>query len=614
MKGQVAVGHPAGFGGPAPDWSYGPGGQPPVRRGKSVEDLGDTGWAKERERMVRLHQVQQLHQLQVQQQQQQQVGFPGYGVVPGHPQGPMMFMGPGHPVPVPVHHGGMVCVPGGPMVGGPPAPPPGHNMQHAPWPVNWENHQPHMEYQNAEDLRPQSRDRYYHPGSEDGHLGLRRSERISKGQHCFYQGPEDYNSQHHSGEPPHHDDHGDPRGQERYDPSGEERQYDRNKQDHWVTERNYESDSYDSRRVRDADRKHYDIHRAQDYYEDRKHGPRERDEYDRRRQDSRYDERDSYSDDNRQRRVSDGDNDRYHDRYNDRDNHCKDRDYTDQREQDRYRRREDDRYDERKPKDRHIDEHYDRREKHYRDGNSRDCEGDHCDSARGERYGDDYDRRDSYDHRDEDHRGPRRRDPYRDADTSERRAEDRASPLKDRHDRRYDYSPKDRYDFEGGDRRREAERYDHSPRDRYDQHQRVEDRRWREGGGEHGDEAGTLQRREAREKFRDTRSLSMDSRYEEQPPDGSTEHCEKWVEEQNRKLKLGELHSFENPETYRSRAEEDQETGYESCPGGPVRKRGHKPVYLGSLDRNSFYRKTAPSSLKNSQFATTRKKKSGNDS
>ncbi|XP_030195781.1 dynamin-binding protein isoform X2 [Gadus morhua] len=629
MKGQVVLGHPAGYGGA--DWSYGPGGQP-VRRGKSVEQLGGADWAKENERVVRLQQLQQLHHLQIQQQQQQQqqqVAFPGYGPVPGQPQGPMMFMGPGHPV----HHGGMVSGPGGHMacVGGPPAPPPlpGH-MQAAPWPVHLANqvhtrpqemvpHQPRLEYKNPgepafEDLRPLSRDLYYHPGSEDGHLGLRRAERVSKAQHCFYQGPEDYNSHDRSREPPHNNDHVDQRGQERYNAPAEERQYQRNKQDHWATERSYESDNTRvprdlehadatrdrySYRGRNEDRRYSDDHREQDYYEDRKyvkHDPRERGEYDRRREDSRYDEKEGRRDDYRERL----DGDRY-----------KDREYLDQREQDHYRRREDDRYDydDRKPKDHPPDDYYDRRDKKYRDANGRAGEEtfysgrDQSDSAWDERY------RDGYDRKGDDHPGARRRDRYEeDIDPCERRAGDptREHSSRDRYDRRYDYSPRDRYDFEGAEDRRGGS--DSSRQGRYD-HQPGDDRR-RYDSGERGESVGTLPRNRARERFQVVRSLSEDTRYEEPPPkDGKTKHCERWVEEQNRKLKLGELHLLEDPETFRRGAEEDRETGYESCSGGGGRKRGHKPVYLGSLDRNSFYRKTAPSSMKHSQFATTRKKK-----
>jgi len=74
-------------------------------------------------------------------------------------------------------------------------------------------------------------------------------------------------------------------------------------------------------------------------------------------------------------------------------------------------------------------------------------------------------------------------------------------------------------------------------------------------------------------------------------------------------LALREIHSFEDPVVYRH--SDDREKGYESSAGSAGSKKGHRPVYVGSLDRNSFYRKTAPSSLRKSPFATTRKQSKG---
>ncbi|KAI3365240.1 hypothetical protein L3Q82_010330 [Scortum barcoo] len=533
----------------------------PVRRGKSVEELGDAGWARERERMAHLQHMQQLHQMQL---QQQQVGYPPYGVVPpGQPQGPIMVARPGDPVPAPgcamPVNGGMMV----PVVG--PVPSPGHVP--APWPVQWENqpqirqgnvsHQPSWEYDDRHkaalnERRPQGRDVYFHPGSEDGHLDVRISE--WKGKHCFYQGPEDYSHQDYS-RVPQEKANNDYRTQEGYGKLDE----DRRRRDDWVRETDHNSERHDHRNHRDLEEyDHKDKYRHRDYY-DRKYNERY-DEREQQHNDSRkhrkHDLRDSYN------KTITGDSDRCYDR---------DRDYYDSKESNRYRekeyyqrREEDYYYDERKRKehycDRYSEDRFDHREDNYRDRDAYNRRGEEASTSKG---------RGQYDSEVEDC-GYKDRDHYN-------RYKDIGD---DRKDERYDHRRRDHY--------RTREHYDHENEDHYQS---------REGERSHY---------KPRDRYRDLRSISMESRYEEYPKKDRKTHCEEWVEQQNQKLALREMLSFEDPVVYRH--SDEQEKGYESSAGSVGSKRSRKPVYVGSLDRNSFYRKTAPSALRKSPFATTTRK------
>ncbi|XP_017292891.1 dynamin-binding protein isoform X2 [Kryptolebias marmoratus] len=559
MKSPVVYGNPVMFN----PGNWNPAAGVPLRRGKSVEELGDAGWARERERMVHLQQLQQLHQLQL---QQQQVAYPGYGAIPpGQPQRPVLVASPapGCPMPVP---GAMMMPVGGPV------PPPGHVS--AQWPVQWDNQvqirQDNVIQQPSWELDDQQKaafgDRgnvYFHPRSEDGHLDLRISE--WKGKHCFYQGPDDYNSV------PQERDNNDFRTQESYGTLDKERRG----RDDWDRENEHHSDrrcrrdleEYDySDKYRDRD--HYDRkyneeydERGKKYRDTRKHYKHDRREHD--RYNSEYE--DTY------------DKDTYHrDHYRDKD-YYEDRDYYDSKERrelrgkDHYRRREEDRYyDERRPKD----HRYDRRAE-----------------DRYESRENDYKHRDDYDRRGEETQRSHRRGQY-DSEVDEHwenRENDRRYRYKDsRDDRKGDYFSHKRRDYYKRDdyERRAADHYDREYEDRYES---------REGEHSH---------RRPRDRYRDLRSISLESDYEENPPKDHKTHCEKWVEQQNKNFAPGKMHSFEDPIVYQH--DDDQERGYESSASS---NQGRKPVYVGSLDRNSFYRKTAPSSLRKSHFATTRKEK-----
>ncbi|XP_028331612.1 dynamin-binding protein isoform X3 [Gouania willdenowi] len=543
MKSPVVYGNPGMF---APvEWNYGAGA--PIRRGKSVEELGDAGWARERERLIHLQQMQQLHQLQL---QQQQVGYPGYGVAPhGQPQVPVFLHSPGDPVTachMPVQGGMMVPVgvPVQPTVNVPP-----------PWQLQWEN-QPQMRQVNAAN-QPTSKDVYFHPRSEDGHLDLRISE--WKGTNCFYQGPEDYNHQDYNQS---FDNDCDSKTQDRYNKVDE----DRREREEWLRE-NDQSDRHNRRARRDSadydyhdkyrHRGHYDQRYSEEYEEEKQghesrkhHDSRQRDHYNS-EYDDYYDRKDTYAHRDKYDRHYESDRDYYD---------AKDRYYS--REKDYYRHKEDELYNtERKRKDCYYDrweeDQYDRRENNYKDRevyNQR--EEDTCTSKR----------RGKYDSKDDD----RYRYRYREDSRDEHHF----------HNNR-DYKTRERY------KRRDGDRYDHEKEDRYDA--RDEDPR----------------QCNPREKYRDLRSNSMDSQYVEYPLKNHKTHCEEWVEEQNLKLARGEIQSFEDPGLYQN--SDDQDIEYSRGSGRDGSKRGRKPIYVGSLDRNSFYRKTAPSSLLKSKFATSRK-------
>ncbi|XP_008434896.1 dynamin-binding protein isoform X4 [Poecilia reticulata] len=538
MTSPAVYGNPVMFG--PGDWN--PAAGVPLRRGKSVEELGDAGWAREQERMAHLQHLQQLHQMQ--QLQQQQVAYPGYGVLPpGPPQGPVLVASPVPPGHMPVPGGMMVPV-------GVPTPPPGHVQ--APWPA--QVGQANVFHQQA----PLGHDVYFHPRSEDGHLDLRISE--WKGKHCFYQGPEDeYNLQNNV---PQERDSSDIRTYEGYG-----QMEDRGGRNDWGREDEYYSERYDHRRQRDSEEYNYrDRNGDRDCY-DRKY----KDQYEERGE-KHYDTRKHRREDDRYSNQYEDYHDRK-DKYAHRDNqwdrdYCEDRhrDYYDSK--DRYRSREKDHY-------RHREE-----ERYYEEQKSRNGRSDHYAEDRYEQRDRDYKHRDDYDRRGEEAQRSKRRAQY-DSEAEERweyRERDRNYRSRDSGDERYS-------------RRREYETREDN--DYYDQkyESREEER----------------PHHRARDRIRNLRSVSVDPDYEEYPAKDRWTHCEKWVEQQNEKLARGEIQSFEDPIMYCHSNE--QERGYESSAGNNGSKKNHKPVYVGSLDRNSFYRKTAPSSLRKSPFATTRRQK-----
>lgn len=551
MKSPVIYGNPVMFG--TVDWNYSAG--PPIRRGKSLEELGDAGWARERERAVHLQHLQQIQQVQL---QQQQVGYHGYAVVPpGQPQAAVMLTRPGDPVtgcPVPVH-GGMV-LPGGLV------PPQVHVP--AQWPVQWGG-QPGWEYTDGQkaaliEKSHQRQDVYFHPGSEDGHLDVRISE--WKGKHCFYQGPEDYG---------HQDYRNVARDNVDNDFRTDEELEDRQRGDNRAKENYHYSERYDRSH---RDREEYD---SKDKNRGRDHYDRQYDDYNDNREHPHYSRRKPHKSDRREqeyynndygdycdRKISSANRDSYKNsgHYSDHD-----RDYYESRESHRYRdngryrRRKDDSYyddyeDQRYYSDNYAEDRYGSREYDSKERGAYNK----CSEGTYSR------RRRQYDSEPETHCGSREKEHFkRYKDTGDNRRDGDYDHKREH----YVWRPADRHNYDTQDDRK-GERSDYNSRERY----------------------------------RDLRSLS----YEEYPKKHNKTHCEEWVEQQNKKLALREVDSYEDPIIYHH--SDEQEKGYESSAGSTPSKRGVKPVYLGSLDRNSFHRKTAPSSVK-AQFATTMRKNKG---
>lgn len=439
----------------------------------------------------------------------------------------------------------------------------------AQWPVQWGGH-PGWEYNDGQkaafiEKSHQRQDAYFHPGSEDGHLDVRISE--WKGKHCFYQGPEDYG---------HQDYRNAARDKVDNDFRTDEELEDRRRGDNRVQENHHYSERYDrshrdreeygsreKNRCRDRyDRQYnqYDENREHPHHSSRKHH-----KSDRREQESYNSEHEDYYD----RKISSANRDSYKDsgHYSDHDrDYYESRESCHYRENERYRRRKDDfdyddYEDQRYYSDHYAEDRYGSRQYDYKErGAYKKCsEGTYPR------------RRRQYDSEPETHRGYREKEHY--------------NRYKDTGDNRRD-----------GDYDHKREHYERRPVD----HHNYDTQDGRKGEHSHHN---------SRERYRDFRSLSVDSSYEEYPKNHSKTHCEEWVEQQNKKLALGEMHSYEDPIVYHH--SDEQEKGYESSAGSTRSKRGVKPVYVGSLDRNSFYRKTAPSSVGKAQFATTMRKDKG---
>ncbi|XP_053720713.1 dynamin-binding protein isoform X6 [Synchiropus splendidus] len=524
MKSPVVYGNPVMF---APvDWNYPV--SAPVRRGKSVEDLGDSGWAKERERIAYLQHLQQLHLLQ-----QQQVVYPACGVVsPGQPHGPVMVTAQGNPLPAPGYHmpahPGMMLAQTGPMaaVGGiAPLPVPVADSFQAQWDKQAQSRPGNVGHP--------SKNVYFHPGSEDGHLDVRISQ--WRGKNCFYQGPE-VHSQH--TQEPRERSNSDPRSQECYGRSAEDRSRD-------VFRRENEpemSDPYDQRTQRDFDSYDHkskctsrDRYRKGDHYDER-----DLRYYDDSRHHNSYYSEDGYDRKDRERDYWDDDYDR-------------DYDYTPgrrSRKTERYNYMEDDSYEDRRYRERfYAEEHKDRAYKN------------------------------SCNQRDEGHNGKYRERCGYESD-KERNNFNRYRDINND-------KPKEHDNFRDHGRHKEKDHYKYEEALMYEKRSKG------------------LSPSKNRDRYQDLRSMSVDFQFEDFSKKAHKTHCEEWVEQQNKKLALRERHSMEDPGVYMHSIE--PEKGYESVGRSSRSKRVRRPVYMGSLDRNSFYRKTAPSTLRTSAFPSKTK-------
>ncbi|XP_039521016.1 dynamin-binding protein isoform X3 [Pimephales promelas] len=559
MKGQVALGHPMSFA-PVP-WDFK---RPPPKRGKSVEELVSEGWEKERC-------MQMLHFQQQQQLQQQPIMCPqDFRPVPGHWEH-QAYLGQAN----------------------------GYRQQC--WEYeDWDK----IPYQ---EVPPQQ---FFYQSPEAVYQEPRMPQECTTN-HCFYQRREeldysedrdfahsprskerpDYVTRYHSWESDEYFE-----GQEPY-----------SRRDRYGYSFDHENrDNYDKQpdKYRDADR------RGQDYYDHK-----ELDKYDRyNRRDQRYDSK-------------------HQEHYNKRKN-------------DRYKCREADQYDAR---DNYQYERYDRREKEQSDDRKGDrYDRSHCEEGR--RRGESYQHRerDSLDRRDYERYEQRkgdycdyndkvkvcsdfRKDDY--CDSRERTVERKLSKLDDkelyerRKDNHYDLKPRDRYDYRENSQSEPRDRYELKERDSYkyregDQYNCREkevgnywkDERYDSGVKDCYEDKGCESDQydqKTRERYRDLRSNSFEQKQDGYSFDHSSgRHCKEWENDVYHKQTLKERRSYEDP----VKLTHDQKDQYSDRRGSEkLDVEGHgrtrKPVYVGSLDRNSFYRKTAPSSLRKSEFATNRKKK-----
>ncbi|XP_016122662.1 dynamin-binding protein isoform X4 [Sinocyclocheilus grahami] len=520
----------------------------PPKRGKSVEELVSEGWEKERC-------IQMLHFQQQEQLQQQSVMCP---------------------------------------------------QDFRPAPGNWE-HQAYLgqangyrqqcwEYEDWDKVpyREVPPQQFFYQSPEAVYQEPRNPQEWTSN-HCFYQHQEELDYANHR------DFAQSPRSKER--------------PDNVARYHSLESDEYCEGREpysrRDRDNQDYynkelDNYKDGDHYDDHK----ELDKYD------RYDCRDKFYDGKHQERY-------------------------DTRKKDRYRYKEADHYDSR---DHYQYERYDCREKDQSD----DRKGDRYDRSyyeEGCRRGDSYQyrERDSIDRRDYDRyvqrkgdyydykekekiRSDFRKDDY--CDRRERTGERDPSKLDDKewYERKkgnpYGLKPRDRYDYRENSQSEQRDRFEPKERDsyQYSDYREKDDRNcWKDeryDSGvkdcyeDKGCESDQYDQR-SRDRCRDIRSNSVEHRQEGYSTDhNSGRHCKEWEKDVYEKQTLKERRSYEDP----AKLCYDHKDQYSDRPGsGKLDMEGQgqtrKPVYVGSLDRNSFYRKTAPSSLRKSEFATNRKKK-----
>ncbi|KTG31828.1 hypothetical protein cypCar_00012630 [Cyprinus carpio] len=559
MKGQVVLGHPMPFA-PVP-WDFN---RTPPKRGKSVEELVSEGWEKEKC-------IQMLHFQQQQQLQQQSVMCPqDFTTVPAQWEH-QAYLGQAN----------------------------GYRQQC--WEYEDWDKVPYRE------VPPQE---FFYQSPEAAYQEPRNPQEWTSN-HCFYQHREELD----------YADHRDfaqsPRSKEcpdfvaRYH-SWESDEYCEGREPYSRRDRDAYSFDPDNQDYYDKEHNSYEDgdRRSRDYYDHK-----ELDKYD------RYDYRDQYNDS------------KHHEHY-------------DTRKKDRYRYREADHYDSR---DNYQYEHYDRGGKDQSD----DRKGDRYDRSyceEGHRRGDNYRyrERDSIDRRDYDRyvqrkgdcydykekekiRSDFRKDDY--CDRRERTGERDPSKLDDKewYERKkrnhYDLKLRDRYDYRENSQSEQRDRFEPKERDSYqyregdqcdyrekDDRNYWKDERYDSGFKDCYEDKGCESYQfdqKSRDRCREIRSNSVEHRQEGCSTDhNSGRHCEEWEKDVYQKQALKERRSYEDPAKFSY----DNKDQYIDRPGsGKLYLEGQgqtrKPVYVGSLDRNSFYRKTAPSSLRKSEFATNRKKK-----
>ncbi|XP_056324844.1 dynamin-binding protein isoform X2 [Danio aesculapii] len=368
---------------------------------------------------------------------------------------------------------------------------------------------------------------------------------------------------------------------------------------------------------------------SDEYYEGREPYSR-RDQYacslDRENRDCYDKELDNYRNgDRRGRDYYDKELDKY-DRYDRRDKHydSKYQEHYDDRKKDRYRYRETDHYDSR---DSYHYDHCDRRNKNQSD--DRDCyDRSYCEERRkrGDSY--QYNERDSLDRRDYDRHSQRKGEYYDYKEKEKIKSDFRKDDYCDHRERTGEkeyYKVDDREWYEP----RKGNHYDLKPRDRYDYREKSQseqryckekedrnywkDERYDSGVKDCYDDKGCESDhydQKSRERYKDLRSNSLEYKQDGYSTDRSERRYKEWEKDVYRYKKTqkdrqpyedsGELYCYDY---------KDQSSDRRGSDKLDVEGQRRKPFYVGSLDRNSIYRKTAPSSLRKSEFATNRKKK-----
>lgn len=595
MNGQITVGHPMVFAPVA--WDFG---RAPPRRGKSVEELVSDSW--ERERYIQMH-------MHFQQQQQ--------------------LLQPQQPIICPQDFG----------------PAPGYLENHPYLKQASGMHQTCWEYEDCDKIPyreglPQQRNQFFYHTPEAVFQEPRRPQEWT-GNHCFYEPKEDVNYTDHRGN---RDNVWSPQTKEYPNHINQERQNSLDVDEYYDEREHY------SRRDQNA----YCDRDKRDYYEKKRGNYRERDRYDQRDSDyydkglyayDRYNQKDLDNYDHKDRRRRDYDDARQRHKYVYRDaEHCghRENEFSDRRGTDRYDHKQKNQYDHRR-----VDRNYSRegeqdqrkinlyayREKDSSDQRDNDRyeqkKGDHsryCEKdADDRRKVDRYQRRENPDaeYKEKDHyawQGDAHLD-LKATDTSDSRKDARYKLTeKDRREKgRYEHTEQSLHEQRQKDRWRERDHYQLRDADRY----YYRDKGSRDPRSDDCYDSNVKDYYEDRE-WEDDRYEQKSRRYCKESTEGYSSDYDTWkyIKEWEKDVYLSQtarerdVRSYEDPVMLNHLDYEDTKNGARIAPdsgGLDMGKQGWKKMalYAGSLDRNSFYRRTAPSSLRKSEFVINRKEKQG---
>lgn len=566
----------------------------PPQRGKSVEELVSNSWDRERYFQMHMH-------FQQQQQLQQSIICPqGFEPAPGCLKNQAYLK----------QASGM--------------------------------HQTCWEYEDCDKITcrdglPQQRNQFFYHTPEAVFQEPRRSQEWT-GSHCFYEPKEDVNLTDHRGNRDHVQS-----------PKEYSNHINQDRHNYWGVDEYYDEREHYSRRDQNV---YYDQDKR-DYYDKKRGNYKERDRYERRDRDY-YDHKDLDTNRYKQRDLDNYDHYDYKDSrrrdnydtkqrhkyvYRDTEHCChRKKEFSDHRETDRYDHKQKDQYDHRR-----INRNY-----------NRESEQDH---KKFNRYV--YNEKDSNDETDTDQYEKRKgdRSKYREKGIDDGRKGDR---YKCRENPDAEYNEKDHYACLGDAHLdiKDNDTYDSRKDARYKLTEKVQHNRREKGRYEHMEHGLHEQRLKDSWRERDRYQLrdadhhyyrdkcSKDHRSDdyyanevkeyfddrewendqcEQKGEGYSsdydgwKHSKAWEKDvyHTQTVKKRVVRSDKNPITLTHSYYEDTKNGARVDPDSgrlDMEKQGwkkQKALYAGSLDRNSFYRRTAPSSLRKSEFVINRKEKQG---